>query len=62
MYFLVDTRVALWSAYPCQVKNSEFSFAGGNSPFPWGSVLEREVSNGDLVLGGIDRLELFIPL
>lgn len=60
--FLVDTKVALWSVSPCQVKNSEFSFAGGNSTFPWRSVLEREASNENLVWGGIDRLELFIPL
>ena len=49
---------------PAKLKNSQwlFMFAGGNLAFLWRSVLEREGSTGDLVLGGIDRLELFIPL
>ena len=37
-------------------------FAGGNLALLWRSVLERETSHGDLILGGIDRLELFILL
>lgn len=36
--------------------------AGGNLAFLWRSILERDASNGGLVLGGIDRLELFTPL
>lgn len=37
-------------------------FAGGNLAFLWRPVLERDAPNGGLCLGGMEKLEPFVPL
>lgn len=49
---------------PAKLKNSQwfFMFAGGNLAFLWRPVLERDAPNGGLCLGGMEKLEPFVPL
>lgn len=60
--FLVDAKVLYGQSVPAKLKTASFHLLVAIQHFLGDLCWKERHGNGNLVLGGIDRLELFIPL